>query len=188
MLKNKVLLVMLTLLLSACVAIGPTIHSNATPQVNLNQYKSFGFFDKLDTDQRYESLLSQYLKASTKEEMLRRGFKFTQDSPDLLINFRQDVVDKQALKQFPVTHQGGYYSSGGRLYYDTWVGFEPYLEKYQQGILTIDIVDRQQNKMIWQGAAVEEVSQEKLATLDSAIPKIVNAIFEQFPITPTIMP
>jgi len=151
------------------------------PQVNLSEYKSFGFFEKLDTDERYESLLSQYLKASTKAEMQSRGFTFTENNPDLLINFNQETTDKQYVRQIPTT-TGGYYGYRGHVYYDTWVGFEPYIENYQQGTLTIDIVERQQNKMVWQGVAVDVINPDNLKHLDTTVPTLVNAIFKQFPI------
>lgn len=182
MLRNLCLLLCATFLISACSPTTSTIRSHSTPSVNLSQYKTFGFFEKLDTDERYESLLSQYLKTSTTTEMTQRGFVLSNDEPDLLINFSRNITDKQEVYNRPRATQGAYYTSRGRIAYDTWIEYEPYLDSYQQGVLTIDIVDRKQNKVVWQGVAEGRLDQETQSNLQLSMPKLVSDIFKEFPI------
>lgn len=180
--KGTLLVLCVSLLISACSPTAPTIRSNANTSVDIKQYKTFGFFKQLDTDHRYESLLSQYLKKATQAEMINRSFSFSEDDPDLLINFSKVISDKQEFYNFPRAHQSGYYNYRGRIYHDTWIGYEPYMDNYQQGILTIDIVDRQHNKTIWQGVAEARIMKQKQSNLQITTSKIVSAIFKQFPI------
>ena len=72
--------------LGACAS-GPRTTANADPSVDFSRFKTFGFIDAPGTDgERYESLETNYLKASTTRELERRGFRQS-DSPDMLINF-----------------------------------------------------------------------------------------------------
>jgi hypothetical protein len=180
---TTLLLVCITLFVSACSPVPPTIRSNSNPSVDITQYKTFGFFDKLDTDYRYESLVTQYLKQASKQEMIKRGFTFSNDNPDLLINFSRQITDKQEIRNLPAANQGRYYNYSGQIYYETMIGYEPYIDNYQHGKLAIDIVDRQQNKMIWQGVAEGRVTEQDQSNLKAAIPKVVADIFKQFPTT-----
>lgn len=180
MYKNTLLLLCVALLMSACSPTSPNIRSNSNASVDINQYKTFGFFEQLDTDHRYESLLSQYLKEATRAEMTQRGFVFSKEGPDLLINFSNATTDKQEMYNHPRS-QVGYYNYRGRIYYDTWIGYEPYIDNYQHGILTIDIVDRQYNKTIWQGVAEARINKQDQSNLQITTLKIVSAIFKQFP-------
>ncbi|PHS71498.1 MAG: hypothetical protein COB23_00555 [Methylophaga sp.] len=185
--KSKYILVVLciTLLITACSSVGPTIRSNFNSSVDFNQYKTFGFFQKLDTDYRYESLTSQFLKDATIVEMTKRGFTFTKDAPDVLINFHNTVESKQDVRQRPTVSYGRSYRYHKRIYYDARIGYETYTHNYKKGTLSIDMVDRQQNKVIWEGVAEERLTKEELKNLQSTLQKSVAEIFAQFPISTT---
>jgi len=168
--------------MSGCGAIKPTVHSNFDQSVNFDQYKTFAFFKKLDTDTRYESLFSQYLKKATTDEMTKRGFVLSENKPDLLINFHKTNVKKQDIQQIPIVGYGGYYRYHGSLYYDDWPRYRTFVSDYQQVTLKIDVVDRQQNKVIWQGSAVGREDEDKLDNLQQPVQKVVADIFQRFPV------
>tara|TARA_R110001583_G_C5671033_1_gene411092 strand:- start:5466 stop:6026 length:561 start_codon:yes stop_codon:yes gene_type:complete len=169
------------LFLTAACSISPTIRSNYNQAVDFNQYKTFGFFQPLDTDSRYESLTSQYLKQATVIEMTQRGFVLNKNKPDLLINFHRDIESKQQINEIPITGYGGYREYRGHVYYDSWVGYRSYVDNYQEGKLNIDIVDSRTNKVIWQGEAVGRVSKEQENNLQATLQKTVSQMFTQFP-------
>jgi len=179
--QNHVILLAIMFLLSSCSAVQPTIHSNLNPAVDIKQYKTFGFFQPLDTDTRYESLFSQYLKAATVDEMTKRGFVFSKDKPDLLINFHNTKIKKQDIQQIPIIGYGGFSNFYGPYYYD-WPVDRTFINNYQQNILKIDVVDRQKNKVIWQGVAIKREYSDNVDNLQGTVPKIVANIFQQFPV------
>ena len=113
--------------------------------------------------------------------MTQRGFVLSNHKPDLLINFHRDIQNKQYIDEIPITGYGGYRQYRGRLYYDSWVSYRPYVENYQEGKLTIDLVDSQTNKVVWQGEAVQRVNEEQLNNQQSALQKTVSHMFAQFP-------
>lgn len=171
------------LFLTTACTLGPTIHSNYNQAVDFNQYKTFGFFEPLDTDTRYESLVSQYLKQATITEMTQRGFVLSKTTPDLLINFHSQTENKQNIHQIPTSgYSAPYYEYQGRLYYDTWVSYRTFIDDYQEGTLNIDIVDNQLKKMVWQGVAVGRITEDQLKNLQTTLQQTVSQMFTQFPI------
>jgi hypothetical protein len=178
---KHVLIKLCIVFLTAACTVSPTIRSSYNQSIDFSQYKTFGFFQPLDTDSRYESLTSQYLKQTTVTEMTRRGFVLSKNEPDLLINFHRDIQNKQHIDEIPITGYGGYREYRGHLYYDSWVGYRTYIDNYQEGKLSIDIVDSRLNKVIWQGEALERINEEHLNNLQATLQKTVSQIFTQFP-------
>lgn len=176
---SQLMLIALLIFSSAC-SVSPKIHSNISPVVDFSQYKTFGYFKHLDTDKRYESLLSQFLKQATTAEMTRRGFTYSDKNPDLLINFHTNIVNKLKIHQSSVSM--GYYDYRYDFYYGVWPGYQLDVDDYQQGTLNIDIVDRKQNKMIWEGIAIGRLTQDKLDHLQQTIQSTVSEIFTRFPV------
>jgi len=177
--KSKhILITLCILLLTTACSINPTIRTAFNQAVDFNQYKTFSFFQPLDTDSRYESLTSQYLKQATVVEMTQRGFVLSKNKPDLLINFRRDIQNKQHIDEIPITGYGGYHQYRG---YDSWVSYRPYIDNYQEGKLNIDLVDSKSNKVIWQGEAVGRVNEEQLNNLQATLQKTVSQLFIKFP-------
>jgi len=180
---KSLIILSVILLISACSGVDTTIRSNTNQSIELSQYSTFGFFQQLDTDARYETLISQYLKKATINEMTQRGFILDNEKPDLLINFHTNVENKQYVHQIPTAERGGYYSYRGRVYYDAWTGYDTYVENYTEGTLNIDIVDRKQNKMVWEGIAVGHLTEKKQQNMASTLQKTVSDIFAVFPIS-----
>lgn len=180
---KHVLIALCIVFLTAACTVSPTIRSSYNQTIDFKQFKTFGFFEPLDTDSRYESLTSQYLKQATVTEMRQRGFVLSKNKPDLLINFHRDIKSRQQINEIPMTTYGGYREYRGHLYYDSWVGYRTYIDNYQEGKLNIDIVDSRTNKVIWQGEAVGRVSNEQENNLQATLQKTVSHMFSQFPIS-----
>ena len=73
--------------LAACES-GPRILTNSAPDFSLVNYKTFGFFNPLDTDQgNVQSLISKQLIQSTTRELEMAGLRRVDSNPDLLVNF-----------------------------------------------------------------------------------------------------
>ncbi len=174
-------LMLATVLLTAC-SVSPVIHTTASPDLDLSQYRTFGYIQPLDTDKRYESLLSQFLKQATSSALIQRGFVYDPETPDLLINFGYHVIDKQQVEQIPVTL--GYVNHYNDVYYGAWPTYRLFVDDYQQGILSIDLVDRKRNTMIWQGIATQRLTARQRDQRQVTIQRAVHDIFQHFPAQP----
>jgi Domain of unknown function (DUF4136) len=171
-------------LLAGCATSKPLVRSDYDPDIDFSQYHSFGFFDKLATDERYESLTTQYLKEAVTREMKSRGYTYLERAPDLLINFNIKLKEKQVIRTTP--YPAGYY--GYRWgYYGAWGGYnyDTYSYEYTEGTMNIDMVDGNRKQMVWEGVAIGRVRQEDFDNVEKAIGNAVSLIFQKFPFTQT---
>lgn len=175
----QTLALLFALVVCGCAS-GPQIRVDMDTRVNIKAYKTFAFFESVSTDgAAYSSLLSTRLKAATRAQLERLGYRYAANEPELLVNFFVKIVNKQELRS-----SGGYYGYRHG-YYGTWTGY-PYVETidYKQGTLSIDLVDAKQKQLVWQGVAEGEVSEESQQNPGPAIDRVVAQIFSNFPNAP----
>lgn len=180
-----------SLLAAAVVALGiagcssgPSIRVDADPSVKITEYRTFGFFDPLATDQAgYSTLLTARLKEATRRELEARGYSYEQADPDLRINFNVNVVDKTEIRSSPNASVGyGYYGYRSGMY-GAWSSY-PYdvqTTNYRQGTLTVDAVDAARKSLVWQGVAEGRISKKAMENPAPAIDAAMAQIFEGFP-------
>ena len=102
---------LLSLLVVAGCASGPTIRSNVDPGVDFKSFRTFGFIQPLATDREgYQSLISQQLVASAERELAARGLQRTDTSPDLLVNFSADLDQRLRVTQTPAVRSRNFNS------------------------------------------------------------------------------
>jgi hypothetical protein len=175
----------IALLATACTT-SPRIRSQSAPNANVTNYQTFGFFEKLGTDtSSYASVLSLNLKQATAHEMERRGYRRVEKDADLLLNF--DVTTKDRIESRGTAGPVGLGLGWGdwRYGYGWGVGInDTMIQTVTEGTLTVDVVDRAKNEIVWSGSAAAQVTARTLdnpkAAIDSAVPKI----FERFPKAP----
>jgi len=175
----RVLAFFLLLISSGCAS-GPQIRVDMDARANMKAYRTFGFFGAMSTDGAgYGSLLSSRLKAATRAQLEKQGYQYSENEPQLLVNFFLKIVKKQELRS-----TGGYYGYRAG-YYGTWTGY-PYVETidYKEGTLSVDLVDAKQKQLVWQGVAEGEVSEESQQNPGPAIDRVVAQIFSNFPNPP----
>jgi hypothetical protein len=73
---------------------------------------------------------------------------------------------------------------GRRLWYGGGGYYPVYNRTYRtvisEGVLSVDVIDRKTNNVIWRGISAERV--DNLANMSADIPKITQAMFEKYPI------
>jgi hypothetical protein len=173
-------LLALGLVLTACTT-APRVRSEAAPDANLQQYRTYGFFDKLGTDtQGYTTLTTRQLRTAIAREMEARGYTLS-DTPDLQINFfvaTKDKIEGTTGPRVGVSYGHGRWSRG----WGTAVGIGSRdLRNYTEGSLTIDLVDRAKNELVWRGVAESRVTRAALEKPEAAVNTAVTAIFEKYP-------
>lgn len=173
-------------LLAGCAS-SPTIRTLAAPDLDLDNYTSFGFFSPLGTDRaQYASVVSERLKAQARREMEARGFVYSEEEPDLLINFNAKLEDKLRTVRSPTPSvnfawTGGYYGYRTGLYTAFPMYEQTEVREYQQGTLNIDLVDAQREQLVWEGVSESVVTQRTMENLEESINEAVSAIFAKFP-------
>lgn len=177
--------------LSGC-AVKPDIRTDAAPGVNFLEFSTFSFYPSLSTDRAgFHSLISQQLTFSTRREMEVRGYQFVADpnEADLLINFHTHVADQLRVRTVPDPWIGPSYWHHRRGFYDPWFGHSRWpshnrveVDQVSEGRLSVDVIDRQRNMLIWEGVASKRLTQRTLNDLGPAMDEAVHLMFRRFPV------
>jgi hypothetical protein len=109
--------------------------------------------------------------------MESRGFVKVLESPDLIINLGVSIVSKNNTRETNIGEAPLY--MGQRNY--KWESKEVVIGTYTEGTVTLDLVDAQNEKMIWQvvGASVLSEKREKNR---KRIIKAVKKMYKKFPV------
>jgi hypothetical protein len=117
-----------------------------------------------------------------KVELNRRGYTYDKDNADARIVFH--VQKKTGLERRSTATFGygvgpyGYYGGMGMVY--GYPGY--YIESYEEGVLTIDIVDNKNNTLVWRGSTGRRLYNGSTPEKSTqAINEIVAEILERFP-------
>ena len=175
--RVMLLLCLASLVLAGCSST-PNTYSNVDPAADFSSYRSYGFYDKLSTDnQDYESLETSFLKVAVAQQMDKLGYSYTKD-PDVRLNFYLHTEEKLRTYSAPVSH--GYY---GYRDYNSWGGYtaETQVKQYTQGTLNIDMVDAKSGKMIWEGVLTGTLTDRDVKNMEQTLDGAVVEIFKNFP-------
>jgi hypothetical protein len=165
--------------IAACAAPSVHVRVDHDPARSIASYKTFGFHGQQSTDGiRYSTLLTAYLKDSTRQQLERRGYVYSEDKPQLLVNFIVSVERQQEVRATPV---GSF--AGMRAGYHGWGASDVTTVTTRQGTLTIDMVDAATHSLVWQGIGEGAVSRKAERNTSGAVSTAVTQIFRNFPLT-----
>ena len=183
---RRTLMAIFALLVTGCAS-SPNTFSNADPSIDFSQYKTYGFFSTLSTDNaQYQSLVSNFLKVAVAQELVVRGLDHDEENPDLRVNFYINTQDKIKTRSVPTA--GNYYDYRDP-FYDPWggyggmgVGYETRVDQYTEGTLNIDVVDSKTNKLVWEGSVVGRLTEKDVRNMEKTVDEAVAAVMVNFPI------
>jgi hypothetical protein len=188
MLRKTFVQVVITIgccVLAASCASGPKIRADADPSVNFSNYNTFGFFEKMPTDKsRYGTMLTARLKDATRREFQKRGYKEA-SQPQLLVNFNTNVENRTDVQSTGTSASYGFYGYRAGMY-GAWGGYptDVYTTHYQEGTLSIDLVDSAKQQLVWQGIAQARLTKSMMENPEATISSVVTDIFAKYPVQP----
>ncbi len=151
-----------------------SVNSDYDDDIDFSEYQSFGWSDEIEKAREDgqpmidNELVRNRIKESIKSEMESRGYTYDENAPDLEVNFHIVVEDRQEYRS--AQGRGTPWGYGYWQQDDMRSTFD-----YRQGSLIIDLVDRENNQLIWQGYAegIEKTNpQQNEKRLKSAIEEI----------------
>jgi hypothetical protein len=183
-LVNSILLLAIFFSLAAC---GITSEAQKDPDVDLNSYKTYAWLEK-DGSKSYKDFQESYLTDRVNQELSKRGWRKVNSSenPDALVDY--DIMIENELKNEsepvysrPIVRY--LYNPATRRVTTVWypsqyLGERSYSVPYKSGTITLNVVDNDSNKLVWQAWAETEVSNSRLD--NDTIDKIVKSIFKKF--------
>lgn len=172
----------LALLLAGC-ATGPRITSEADPEADFGSYRTFGFYTPLALEKEgYATPTTDRIKAATRAQLESRGYTYTTQQPDLWVNLNAYMQERTDVTSFPTVDYSYYYSYRARAYFAVpyWRD-QTQVRQYTEGTLNVDLVDRQKNRLVWEGIAVGRIAKLKPAERAARIDSTLAEIFARYP-------
>jgi hypothetical protein len=159
---------------AACAAAGcataPSVRVDKDPGADLAAYQRFAFYSPLGTNRaNYSTLTTTHLKHATREQLEKAGLTYDEANPQVLVNFRLLVTEKQELRSLGTGPFG-------------WRGNLETVD-YKAGALSVDLIDAKRNALVWQGTAEGRVGDKALQEPGAAMESAVAEIFRDFPNT-----
>ncbi|NVJ87694.1 MAG: DUF4136 domain-containing protein [Algoriphagus sp.] len=141
----------------------------------LSEYKTFGFYDVKGPENPgpyFETNIKEIQDAIT-AKMQERGLQFDPNNPDLQINLGISVQEKvQTRTTNPYTDPFMY--TGQRNY--TWSVREVPVNTYQEGSLTMHLVDNREDEAVWIGT-IDRALPKKQKNMEETIQSAVDLLF-----------
>ncbi|MDX2416636.1 MAG: DUF4136 domain-containing protein [Xanthomonadales bacterium] len=162
--SRLVSLVAAALLVASCAS-KPTIETDYDRTVDFGQYKTYAFFNPMGIENpNYSSIYGSIFREAISKEMESRGYT-TSDNPDLLINVSGRLQDKTKVTTTSDPYMSGGYYGYRRGAYGAWGGYgygtQTHVSQYTEGTVNVDMVDRSQKRMVWEGVAVGRVNEKR---------------------------
>lgn len=153
----------LALLLSACAS-GPKIESDYDHSIDFSKFKTYGFFQPMGIENpNYSSIYGSVFRTAISRELDARGYTQS-DNPDLLVNVSARLTDKTKVTTTSSPYMSGGYYGYRRGHYGAWGGYgygtTTHVSNYTEGTINVDVVDRAEKRMVWEGVAVGRLKEK----------------------------
>ena len=146
----------------------------------LSKYKTFGFFD---VDASGDALGKNYadnldlLKKAITKQFLNKGLSLADANPDVKVNIGIVVSQEVQTRETSFNDPGDRVAYMGQRNY-SWHSQEVVVGTYKQGSVTLDLVDRESGKLVWQGTATSVVP-EKQKNVPVVIEDAMTLLFQK---------
>jgi hypothetical protein len=168
------------LLLAGCASTsGPKTRIDYDKSVDFSVYRTYGFPKETGTDRGgYSTLVTSYFKNSISTALEARGYKYSEDHPDLLVNFFMNTRDRT--ETTPDLGSDYYYYRSG--IYTPWPRYhEDRTITYQVGTINVDIVDAEKKQLVWEGVSEGRVTEEALSNPKVTVNAVVTDLMRRYP-------
>jgi Domain of unknown function (DUF4136) len=162
------------------------VHSQTDPAAEFSSYRTYGFVAMPATNiEGKTTALTIYLMKAIRQEMDSRGYQYSEESPDLWINFNayRQAGAETATHVTPAYGYSDYYGYRAGLYNIPFVGFGEQEETvhYKVGTANIDVVDARKKQLIWVAIAEGRLTDAMMNSPDDSIARIVSDMFAKYP-------
>lgn len=162
----------LFLALSSCSTV--QVKSDYDHEVNFSKYQTIAFHKKGLADLKMNDLDKRRVVSAITNEFKQKGVNLieNENSADLLINLSAKKNTRVQIDVDP--------------WYNPWWGFPPFwgrpnnVRQYKEGTIVIDLVDRSNNTLVWQGVGIG-LNISDLESKAEKIPLAIKDILAKYP-------
>lgn len=184
--RRVMMLVALVALAAGCATPrGPNTRIDYDKAADFSVYRTYGFPAETGTDRGgYSTLVTTYFKNAVSTAMDARGYKYSAEKPDLLVNFYMNTTERTESTPDPFRY--GYYGYRRGLYAPWPMYDERRVETYKYGTINVDIVDAEKKQLVWEGVAEGRVTDEQMANPKVTVTAVVTDLMRQYPGRPNM--
>ena len=180
--KFRYVLLLFTFVLLYSCSSPLKVYTSQVDDVDFKSYKTFDFYEIKEEHLRLKEVNRRRLAMAIEVELGMKGIKRSINEPDLLVNVFSLINRTENTAPENNTSAVGYYGAASP--YGTSIGISvsppaKYSEYYAQGSITVDLVDRKQNRLILEGVAKVDAGSGDDA--DAMINYTVKEIFKKIP-------
>lgn len=172
------------ILLAGC-STAPRVSSQAMPRVDFNAFQTYAWVDPIGTDFKgeEETRMTRRFKAAVGREMEELGFRFSEDDPDLRVNFFVNAREEKDVQTRATPMLGSDYYEYRYGMYTAWPAYRITVQDvdYAVGTATVDVIDAEKNQLIWEGRLEGRLTQRALVNPGAVVSDVVSDIFVRFP-------
>lgn len=177
-------------LLAGCVT-APVVRTRVAEHVDLASFHTYAFMAKPGTDTGpYKSLTTQELEKDVGQELQSRGYAAAAagEKPDLLVNFTVGAHDRvEGMVGGPAWGGGGGFGFSPYRWgpWGPWgwgPGYYSDVQTVTTVSLSIDLIDRVNNSVVWSGTAFSDLTRRMLDHPSQSIDESTHLIFAHFPL------
>jgi hypothetical protein len=161
------------LMLAALVACSDqiTVRTDYDKSVKIATYSSFAWLDKEAIEERnnplyYNELNDRRIREATVAQLTGKGYVLDPAAPRLKVHYHIVIEDKTQVRS--------------DTYSPYWIKSERDVYTYREGTLIIDLMDGQNEMLLWRGWAISALSDTDQMS-DDLIREAVAKIFEKLP-------
>ncbi len=174
---------LLSLLVAGCASTSrvPPTRIDYDRKADFSVYRTYGFPKETGTDRGgYSTLVTTYFKSAISTAMEVRGYRYSEDHPDLLVNFYMNTKERTETRSAPMAGYGYYGYRYGL--YNAWPMYDyDRTVTYKVGTINVDIVDAEKKQLIWEGISEGRMSDEAMANPKVTVNAVVTELMRQYP-------
>lgn len=200
-------ILILIVMLVGCSTTYNAVSSDYDRSVDFTKYKTFAWLpDKSDTtNTRYNNeIIRNNIRNYFGQCISDRGYTFDAESPDLLLQLVITNAKKErVITSYPSSYYyspyyyGSHYYSPYRFgyyynYYPSYgYGYSRFYgnsttqkQEYVNGSITLNLIDRKENKLVWSGTAEGDIYDP--SNISSDLHPAVHGILDEYPVKPLV--
>jgi hypothetical protein len=154
-------------------------YSKQVAERDLSDYKTFKFSEmQVENESSWQPQAQnlEQVQQMIATELERRGISQVESDPDLLVNLGVVFSDEVQTRETDIRDAPMY--MGSRNYH--WESQEVVVREYQEGTLMMDVVDADNEEMIWQGAVKSTMTSNR-EKMQKRVEAGIDQLFKSFP-------
>ncbi len=150
-----------------------TVQTNTDydPSIDFSQYNTFSFYQKGMDSLQLNDLDKARITNSIIANLEQKGLRLSKNG-DLIVNV---IASNKVRRDIYNSNPGGYWGGGWNNYPS-----QTYVREYTEGKLYVDLVDKDLNKLVWQGFA-KGINVDDIRSKERVLPKTIDRMFYNFP-------